>query len=172
MIATKRLLFLVLGIVVGPAPHECILGAQASLPNQPSVILLLADDQSYETIGALGHTDIDTPNLDQLVRAGTTFTHAYNMGGWHGAICVASRSMLNTGRMVSQCSHVQISFGLLTHLNLDAFENLAAERSTDGKVPGRVDQCPAHQVPKSLNRHPLAQGFVRSLEQFFSWRSF
>mgnify|MGYP006182864471 CR=1 FL=1 len=28
---------------------------------------------------------------------GTSFRRAYNSGGWHGAICVASRTMLNTG---------------------------------------------------------------------------
>jgi arylsulfatase A-like enzyme len=65
-----------------------------------NLLFLFADDQAFETIGALGHTDIETPNLDRLVRSGTTFTHAYNMGGWHGAICVASRTMLNTGRTV------------------------------------------------------------------------
>jgi len=66
----------------------------------PNILFLFADDQSFETLGALGLTDIDTPNLDQLARRGVTFTHAYNMGGWHGAVCVASRTMLNTGRFL------------------------------------------------------------------------
>jgi arylsulfatase A-like enzyme len=73
---------------------------QAGQALKPNLLFLFADDQAYETIGALGHTDIETPNLDRLVQSGTTFTHAYNMGGWHGAICVASRTMLNTGRTV------------------------------------------------------------------------
>lgn len=74
--------------------------AQSATDIKPNLLFLIADDQAYETIGALGHTDIETPNLDRLVNSGTTFTHAYNMGGWHGAICVASRTMLNTGRFV------------------------------------------------------------------------
>ncbi len=65
---------------------------------RPNLLFIFADDQCFETIGAFGHTDIDTPNLDRLVRQGTTFTHAYNMGAWGGAVCVASRTMLNTGR--------------------------------------------------------------------------
>jgi arylsulfatase A-like enzyme len=65
---------------------------------KPNVLFLFADDQCYETIRALGHTDIDTPNLDRLVARGTTFTHAYNMGSWSGAVCVASRTMLITGQ--------------------------------------------------------------------------
>jgi arylsulfatase A-like enzyme len=79
----------------------CTLGLMPSwAADHPNLLFLFADDQAYETIGALGHTDIETPNLDRLVKSGTTFTHAYNMGGWHGAICVASRTMLNTGRFV------------------------------------------------------------------------
>ena len=39
----------------------------------PNVLFVLADDQSYETVRAFGHTDIDTPNLDRLAEAGTTF---------------------------------------------------------------------------------------------------
>ncbi len=64
----------------------------------PNILFIFADDHAYEAIGALGHTDIDTPNLDRLTRSGTTFTRAYNMGAWGGAVCVASRCMLLTGR--------------------------------------------------------------------------
>lgn len=67
---------------------------------KPNVLFLFADDQCFETIRALGHTDIDTPNLDKLVARGATFTHAYNMGSWSGAVCVASRTMLITGRSI------------------------------------------------------------------------
>jgi choline-sulfatase len=68
--------------------------------DKPNILFLFSDDQSYETVRAFGHTDIDTPNLDRLAASGTTFTHAYNMGAWGGAVCVASRSMLVTGRTV------------------------------------------------------------------------
>jgi choline-sulfatase len=67
---------------------------------QPNILFIFADDQCYETIHALGNEEIETPNLDRLVREGTVFTHAYNMGAWHGAVCVASRTSLNTGRTV------------------------------------------------------------------------
>ena len=53
---------------------------------------------TYAAIGAAGHPEVKTPNLDKLYASGTTFTHAYNPGGWNGAICVASRNMLMTGR--------------------------------------------------------------------------
>ncbi|MHC5539491.1 sulfatase-like hydrolase/transferase, partial [Singulisphaera rosea] len=51
-----------------------------------------------DTIGALGNAQIKTPNLDRLVREGTSFTRAYCMGSQQGAVCVPSRAMLLTGR--------------------------------------------------------------------------
>lgn len=74
--------------------------APAETPKQPNILFIFADDLSYETIGAFDILDIDTPHLDKLVEGGTTFTHAYNMGAYNGAVCVASRAMLNTGRFV------------------------------------------------------------------------
>jgi choline-sulfatase len=67
---------------------------------KPNILFIFSDDQSHETIRALGHTDIDTPNLDRLVNRGTTFTHAYNMGSYSAAVCVASRAMLISGRTI------------------------------------------------------------------------
>ena len=65
--------------------------------NQPNIIFILADDQCFNTVNALGNNEIITPTLDKMVSDGVAFTHAYNMGGWSGAVCVASRSMMNTG---------------------------------------------------------------------------
>jgi arylsulfatase A-like enzyme len=73
---------------------------------QPNVLFIFADDQSFNTIHALGNDEIQTPNLDSLVKRGTTFTRAYNMGGWNGAVCIASRTMLVTGRFLGQAEQV------------------------------------------------------------------
>ena len=67
---------------------------------KPNILFIFADDQAYNTIHAHGNNEVITPALDNLAREGVTFTHAYNMGAWHGAVCVASRTMLNTGRFV------------------------------------------------------------------------
>jgi arylsulfatase A-like enzyme len=74
--------------------------------SRPNVLFLFADDFTYEAIRAFGHTDIDTPHLDRLVARGTTFSHAYNMGSWSGAVCVASRTMLITGRSVWDANRI------------------------------------------------------------------
>ncbi len=69
-----------------------------SATRRPNILFILTDDQRFDTIAALGNTEIDTPNLDRLVARGTTFTHAHIMGGTHQAVCMPSRAMLLTGR--------------------------------------------------------------------------
>lgn len=66
--------------------------------NRPNFLFLFADDQTYESIHALNNSEIKTPNLDKLATQGMVFTHCFNQGSWGGAVCVASRAMLNTGQ--------------------------------------------------------------------------
>jgi choline-sulfatase len=72
----------------------------ATTPSKPNILFIFADDLCYEMVHAMGNERIITPNLDRLAESGMAFTHAYNMGSWSGAVCVASRTMLNTGRFV------------------------------------------------------------------------
>ncbi|MFH6602801.1 sulfatase-like hydrolase/transferase [Maribacter algicola] len=80
----------------------CISCANKKEPisEKPNIVFIFADDLTYTAINALGNNEVQTPNLDRLVQNGTTFTHAYNMGGWNGAICAASRAMIISGRSV------------------------------------------------------------------------
>jgi len=68
------------------------------MAKQPNILLILTDDQRFDTLGAVNNPAIKTPNLDRLVVGGTTCTHAHIMGGSSGAICMPSRAMLHTGR--------------------------------------------------------------------------
>ncbi|WP_346237149.1 sulfatase-like hydrolase/transferase [Niabella insulamsoli] len=74
--------------------------AAAQPAAKPNIVFILADDQAWYTIHALGNKEIETPNLNRLVGMGRSFTNAYNMGAWHGAVCVASRSMFISGKTV------------------------------------------------------------------------
>ena len=79
------------GAVAGSVPA---LWAQ----EKPNFLIIVTDDQTFESIGCLNNPEVKTPNIDRLVRQGTTFTHAFNQGSWTGAISVASRTMLITGQ--------------------------------------------------------------------------
>ena len=67
---------------------------------KPNILFILADDQTFETLGALNNPEIHTPNLDKLIKQGTCFTQAYIQGSWQPAVCVASRASLITGSYV------------------------------------------------------------------------
>jgi arylsulfatase A-like enzyme len=75
-------------------------GSPSSRGTQPNILFLFSDDQAFDALGAMGNDQIQTPNLDRLARRGLLFTHAYSMGSWHGAVCMPSRGMLNTGRFL------------------------------------------------------------------------
>ncbi|MDQ6701285.1 MAG: sulfatase-like hydrolase/transferase [Acidobacteriota bacterium] len=66
-------------------------------PNRPNFLFMIADDLTFRGIRALSNAEIQTPNLDRLVNRGCAFTHCFHQGSWLPAVCVASRSMLNTG---------------------------------------------------------------------------
>lgn len=93
-LAAPWALIFVCGLAVVPK------AAAAEPTGKPNVLFIFADDQAFDTVHATGNDQIRTPNIDRLVKRGTTFTHAYNQGGWHGAVCVASRTMMVTGRFL------------------------------------------------------------------------
>lgn len=79
--------------------------AAAAPGGKPNVLFILTDDQAVDTIAAAGAWDAAgsstrTPRMDSLYQNGTSFANAYNAGAWHGAVCVASRSMLHSGRFL------------------------------------------------------------------------
>ena len=74
---------------------------------KPNVLFIFADDFAFDCVGYYGNDEVKTPNLDRLAKRSTNFTRAYNMGSWSGAVCVASRTMLNTGHFVWRAKTVQ-----------------------------------------------------------------
>src|SRR5688500_5457902 len=60
---------------------------------RPNVVLIMADDLGYETIGANGGTSYKTPALDRLAAEGVRFTHCYVQ-----PLCTPTRVQLMTGK--------------------------------------------------------------------------
>ncbi len=59
-----------------------------------NVVFLLSDDQRWDTLGAMGNSIIQTPNLDRLAAEGTLFTNAFCTT----SICPVSRATILTGQ--------------------------------------------------------------------------
>jgi arylsulfatase A-like enzyme len=83
-----------------------LLTAQTGYAQQSSkpknVLILYSDDHSYHALGAMGNKEVQTPNLDKLAASGMLFKQAHVMGGHQGAVCIPSRVMLLTGRLVNR----------------------------------------------------------------------
>ncbi|MDB4767022.1 sulfatase-like hydrolase/transferase [bacterium] len=94
--------FLLLLVVLSPCTANKLLADEPtnSLPTdgaKPNILFIFADDMMWDSIGAFENCPVETPNLDRLAKQGVRFSHAYNMGSYSPAVCVASRTMLNTG---------------------------------------------------------------------------
>jgi arylsulfatase A-like enzyme len=76
----------------------CPFTAGTKTARRPNILFILSDDQRFDTIHALGNSEIKTPNLDRLVRRGFHFNNAYCQGALIPAVCAPSRTMLMTGR--------------------------------------------------------------------------
>ena len=72
---------------------------------RPNIVLIFADDQRVDTIGAWGNPGIRTPNMDRIAAQGVSFRRSYCMGSSHGAVCAPSRAMLHTGRAYHSIDH-------------------------------------------------------------------
>lgn len=135
------------------AATACVVASnRAPTPSEetasPNIVLLFSDDQTYNTIHALGNAVIKTPNLDRLANRGTTFTHAYNMGGWNGAICVASRAMMISGRYIWQAQQQDSRWRQRDSVALhQTWGRLMAERGYNTYMTGKWHvQAPANKV--------------------------
>ena len=74
-----------------------LLGA-APAGKRRNVVFFLADDLRPDCLGVLGHPIVKTPNIDKLFSDGLIFRNAYTMGSNVGAVCLPSRTMIQTGQ--------------------------------------------------------------------------
>ncbi|MEV6227934.1 sulfatase-like hydrolase/transferase [Saccharopolyspora shandongensis] len=68
-------------------------GTAQDAGDRPNIVLIMTDQQRFDTIAALGHSHVDTPNLDSLVREGVAFTRTYVTS----PSCAPSRASLFSG---------------------------------------------------------------------------
>jgi len=60
---------------------------------RPNIVLIITDQQRFDTIAALGFPYMDTPHLDRLAREGVALTNCYSSA----PSCVPARASLFTG---------------------------------------------------------------------------
>lgn len=72
----------------------------AQAAQRPNIIILLTDDQRYDSIGANNpNLEINTPHIDRLAREGVNFSNAFVTT----PICAVSRACIISGRYSRNC---------------------------------------------------------------------
>ena len=61
---------------------------------RPNVLLVVTDQQRFDTLGCYGNPDVDTPNLDKFAAEGVLFENGY----CQSPVCTPSRASFLTGR--------------------------------------------------------------------------
>ena len=74
--------------------------ATAGKPVRPNFLFILCDELHIDALSAYGNSHVRTPNLDRLVRRGTSFMQSHSPN----PICCPARSCLLTGRMSTETS--------------------------------------------------------------------
>lgn len=73
-----------------------------SAQQAPNIVLILADDLGYGSLGCYGNKEIATPHIDRLAAEGMRFTDFHS----NGAMCTPTRAALLTGRYQQRCAWV------------------------------------------------------------------
>ena len=66
------------------------------MPARPNIVLIMTDQQRWDTLACLGYEHMMTPHIDGLARRGAAFSHAFVQG----AMCGPSRSSIVSGQYV------------------------------------------------------------------------
>lgn len=88
---SRRAAIITLACLLGAASGQAQPGSVP--PRQPNIVILLADDWGFSDVGAFG-SEIATPHIDALARAGMRFSNFHVAGS-----CSPTRAMLQTGVM-------------------------------------------------------------------------
>jgi len=64
--------------------------------SQPNIILIMTDQQRWDTLSCLGFDHVPTPNIDRLAKRGAAFSHAFVQG----AVCGPSRNSIVSSQYV------------------------------------------------------------------------
>jgi len=129
----------------------------------PNILWICTDQQRYDTVAALGNSDIRTPCLDSLVRQGVSFTRAY----CQSPICTPSRASFMSGLYPSTVhvnyngndvfpDHVPVvsrlfadagyECGLIGKLHIASAKNRVEKRTNDGYSCWHYSHAPHWKV--------------------------
>lgn len=135
---------------------------------KPNILLITSDQQHWNTIGAF-NPEISTPNLDRLVKEGTTFTRAY----CPNPTCTPSRASIITGMYPSQ--HGAYAIGTKLSEEQTTIGELLQEAGYRTGLVGKAHFQPLVSTEEypSLESYPILQDlefWKRFDEEFYGFQ--
>jgi hypothetical protein len=119
---------------------------------KPNIVLILADDLGYGSLGCYGNTKVNTPNIDRLAASGMRFTDFHS----NGALCSPTRAALMTGRYQQRC--VWVADEELSPVFREQRRLNPVQRWAWGISPGEAGRLPhrPHRQVASRLRHQVS----------------
>ena len=79
------------------SPIAALTAAELPKTTRPNIIVIMTDDQRWDSLGCYGDKVVKTPNLDALAKEGTRFENAFSCA----MLCCPSRTSFFTGKYPS-----------------------------------------------------------------------
>jgi arylsulfatase A-like enzyme len=111
-----------------------------------NVLLLMTDQQRFDSLGVYGCSAISTPNLDRLAASGVVFDHCYV----NNTICTPSRASILTGRPLAGHGVFQLHDTLPDDQIL--FPKRLQERGYQTALVGKLHV--SGRLTEAVTRHP------------------
>jgi len=143
------------------------------MPEQPNILLIIADQQRADTVGFSGKTACRTPNLDRLARQGIAFAHALTPC----PLCAPARAAIFTGQYPHQVDMLRNDTSLRAAPTLtDRLRGRGYHTAYAGKWHLDAQTPPyllAHSAAHDKTVSALAQWFDRSagesVQEYTAW---
>jgi arylsulfatase len=117
------------------SPHQVVIPEPADRPN---ILLLITDQQRFDTIRAAGFSHMHTPNLDRLAGEGCLYTNAYSPN----PICLAARQNLLTGRTARHHGLPDNVFGGIMRSDLPTIPRILSDNGYETRAIGKMHFLP------------------------------
>ena len=109
--------------------------------SRPNILLLMTDQQRFDTIHAAGYEFMHTPNLDRLVEEGCLYRNAYSPN----PICLAARHNLLTGLTARHHRFPDNVHDVSTRSDLPTLPRILSDKGYETRSIGKMHFIPARR---------------------------
>lgn len=109
--------------------------------SRPNILLLMTDQQRFDTIHSAGYEFMNTPNLDRLVEEGCLYRYGYSPN----PICLAARHNLITGLPARHHQFPDNVHNISTRSDLPTLPRILSDNGYETRSIGKMHFIPARR---------------------------